>query len=63
MYVVCRVHPEDVADGRRTAALVVQHLFENCVQEDTRDCLEEIFEGFNTVVRDQWGSFVIQHSE
>ncbi|KAG8897964.1 hypothetical protein FRB99_007766 [Tulasnella sp. 403] len=44
-----------------TGSLVVQHLFENCVVEDTRDCLEEIFEGFHTVVRDQWGSFVIQH--
>ncbi|KAG8933441.1 hypothetical protein FRC02_011819 [Tulasnella sp. 418] len=44
-----------------TGSLVVQHLFENCVEEDTVDCLEEIFAGFDTVVRDQWGSFVIQH--
>ncbi|KAG9044764.1 hypothetical protein FS837_007558 [Tulasnella sp. UAMH 9824] len=44
-----------------TGSLVVQHLFENCVEEDTKDCLEEIFRGFHIVVKDQWGSFVIQH--
>ncbi|KAG8896418.1 hypothetical protein FRC01_011831, partial [Tulasnella sp. 417] len=44
-----------------TGSLVVQHLFENCVEEDTKDCLEEIFRGFHVVVKDQWGSFVIQH--
>ncbi|KIO24612.1 hypothetical protein M407DRAFT_55065, partial [Tulasnella calospora MUT 4182] len=44
-----------------TGSLVVQHLFENCVEEDTKDCLEEIFRGFQVVVKDQWGSFVIQH--
>ncbi|KAG8981301.1 hypothetical protein FRB94_009367 [Tulasnella sp. JGI-2019a] len=44
-----------------TGSLVVQHMFENCVEEDTRDCLEEVFSGFTAVVRDQWGAFVIEH--
>ncbi|KAG8872179.1 hypothetical protein FRB97_007904 [Tulasnella sp. 331] len=46
-----------------TGSLVVQHMFENCVEDDTRDCLEEVFSGFSAVVRDQWGAFVVQHRE
>lgn len=50
-------------DSLMPVALVVQHMFENCVEDDTRDCLEEVFSGFSAVVRDQWGAFVIQHRE
>ncbi|KAF8336945.1 armadillo-type protein [Cantharellus anzutake] len=44
-----------------TGSLVVQHAFENLEEADTRDLVDEILLGFDRVVRDSWGSWVVQH--
>ncbi|KAK9465360.1 armadillo-type protein [Lipomyces arxii] len=44
-----------------TGSLVVQNIFENCVEEDKRPCIEEIMENLDTVARGQWGNWVVQH--
>jgi hypothetical protein len=50
----------DIALGE-TGSLVVQNIFENCVEEDKKPCIEEIIANLDTVIRGQWGNWVIQH--
>ncbi|EEB05735.2 RNA-binding protein Mcp2 [Schizosaccharomyces japonicus yFS275] len=42
-------------------SLVVQNMFENCVEEDKRECIEEVISNLDTIARGQWGNWVIQH--
>ena len=55
-----------------TGSLVVQNIFENCLDQDKvfppverqliqRPCIEEILENVDTIARGQWGNWVIQH--
>ncbi|KAK7203020.1 armadillo-type protein [Myxozyma melibiosi] len=44
-----------------TGSLVVQNIFENCVEEDKRPCIEEVLENIDIIARGQWGNWVIQH--
>lgn len=44
-----------------TGSLVVQNIFENCVEEDKRPCIEEVLDNINVIARGQWGNWVIQH--
>lgn len=48
------------APGHKTmnlsAALVVQHAFENLDEEDTRDLVTEVLQSFDRIIRDAWGS-------
>jgi hypothetical protein len=44
-----------------TGSLVVQNVFENCVEEDRRPCVEEIIKKVDLIIKGQWGNWVIQH--
>ncbi|KAK9472099.1 armadillo-type protein [Dipodascopsis tothii] len=44
-----------------TGSLVVQNIFENCLEEDKRPCIEEVLENIDVITRGQWGNWVIQH--
>ncbi|KDQ15763.1 hypothetical protein BOTBODRAFT_173826 [Botryobasidium botryosum FD-172 SS1] len=44
-----------------TGSLVVQHAFENLDEREIEELVEEVLQGFDRVVKDQWGSWVIQH--
>ncbi|KAG4300707.1 hypothetical protein PCANB_003049 [Pneumocystis canis] len=50
----------DVALGE-TGSLVVQNIFENCLEEDKRPCIEEVLNKIDIVSKGQWGNWVIQH--
>ncbi|KAG4304687.1 hypothetical protein PORY_001740 [Pneumocystis oryctolagi] len=50
----------DVALGE-TGSLVVQNIFENCLEEDKRPCIEEVLNKIDIISRGQWGNWVIQH--
>ena len=39
-----------------TGSLVVQHAFENLDEREIKELVEEILQGFDKVVKDQWGS-------
>jgi hypothetical protein len=45
-----------LTDSISDIALVVQQAFENLEEDDKSDLVEEILEGFDRVVRDNWGS-------
>jgi hypothetical protein len=55
-----RGHWADVAMGE-TGSLVVQNIFENCVEEDKRPCIDEILANIGTITRGQFGNWCIQH--
>ncbi|KAK9449775.1 armadillo-type protein [Limtongia smithiae] len=44
-----------------TGSLVVQNIFENCVEEDKRPCIEEVIANMDVIARGQWGNWVVQH--
>lgn len=44
-----------------TGSLVVQNIFENCVDEDKKSCVDEVVENLDAIIRGQWGNWVIQH--
>lgn len=44
-----------------TGSLVVQNIFENCIEADRKPCIQEILEHIPTIIRGQWGNWVIQH--
>jgi pumilio RNA-binding family len=47
-----------------TGSLVVQTMFENMDDAgDKRVIVDEILENLQEVVKNQWGAFVVQHSE
>jgi hypothetical protein len=55
-------------DGRWTAvamgetgSLVVQNIFENCVEADKRPCIDEVLENIETIAKGQFGNWCIQH--
>ncbi|EPX71857.1 RNA-binding protein Mcp2 [Schizosaccharomyces octosporus yFS286] len=50
----------EVALGEN-GSLVVQNMFENCVEKDKQDCIEEVILHLDLIVRGQWGNWVIQH--
>ncbi|KAK3387025.1 armadillo-type protein [Podospora didyma] len=50
----------DVALGE-TGSLVVQNIFENCLEEDKRPCIEEVLANINIVAHGQFGNWCIQH--
>jgi hypothetical protein len=50
----------DVALGE-TSSLVVQNIFENCVEEDKRPCIEEVIENIDMIAHGQFGNWCIQH--
>ncbi|EPY49975.1 RNA-binding protein Mcp2 [Schizosaccharomyces cryophilus OY26] len=50
----------EVALGEN-GSLVVQNMFENCVEKDKHDCVEEVILHLDLIVRGQWGNWVIQH--
>ncbi|KKA30101.1 hypothetical protein TD95_003055 [Thielaviopsis punctulata] len=50
----------EVALGE-TGSLVVQNIFENCLEEDKRPCIEEVLKNINIVAHGQFGNWCIQH--
>ncbi|KAL2136714.1 hypothetical protein VTI74DRAFT_2125 [Chaetomium olivicolor] len=50
----------EVALGE-TGSLVVQNIFENCLEEDKRPCIEEVLANINIVAHGQFGNWCIQH--
>ncbi|KAL8757828.1 MAG: hypothetical protein Q9184_004109 [Pyrenodesmia sp. 2 TL-2023] len=50
----------DVALGE-TGSLVVQNIFENCLEEDKRPCIEEVLQNIDIVAHGQFGNWCIQH--
>lgn len=46
-----------------TGSLVVQNIFENCTEHERRPCIEEILCNVSTIIKGQWGNWVIQHVE
>jgi len=50
----------EVALGE-TGSLVVQNIFENCVEEDKRPCINEVLASIDVVAHGQFGNWCIQH--
>ncbi|OAA64416.1 pumilio-family RNA-binding repeat protein [Niveomyces insectorum RCEF 264] len=50
----------EVALGE-TGSLVVQNIFENCLEEDKRPCIEEVLQNISLVAEGQFGNWCIQH--
>ncbi|KAK6363294.1 hypothetical protein TWF730_000734 [Orbilia blumenaviensis] len=50
----------DIAVGE-TGSLVVQNIFENCLEEDKRPCVNEVLGNLDTIARGQFGNWCIQH--
>ncbi|KAI9799537.1 MAG: hypothetical protein M1825_004463 [Sarcosagium campestre] len=50
----------EVALGE-TGSLVVQNIFENCLEDDKRPCLSEVLANIDTVARGQFGNWCVQH--
>ncbi|KAG9233129.1 putative meiotic coiled-coil protein 2 [Amylocarpus encephaloides] len=50
----------EVALGE-TGSLVVQNIFENCLEEDKRPCIEEVLARIDIVAHGQFGNWCIQH--
>ncbi|EFW98751.1 pumilio-family RNA-binding repeat protein [Grosmannia clavigera kw1407] len=50
----------EVALGE-TGSLVVQNIFENCLEEDKRPCIEEVLGNIDVVAHGQFGNWCIQH--
>ncbi|KAL8712531.1 MAG: hypothetical protein Q9225_006938 [Loekoesia sp. 1 TL-2023] len=50
----------EVALGE-TGSLVVQNIFENCLEEDKRPCISEVLNNIDIVAHGQFGNWCIQH--
>lgn len=50
----------EVALGE-TGSLVVQNIFENCLEEDKRPCIEEVLAAIDIISHGQFGNWCIQH--
>lgn len=50
----------EVALGE-TGSLVVQNIFENCLEEDKRPCISEVLASIDVVAHGQFGNWCIQH--
>ncbi|KAJ9666125.1 hypothetical protein H2201_003803 [Coniosporium apollinis] len=50
----------EVALGE-TASLVVQNIFENCLEEDKRPCINEVLASIDVIAHGQFGNWCIQH--
>ncbi|KAI9716875.1 MAG: hypothetical protein M1812_005024 [Candelaria pacifica] len=50
----------EVALGE-TGSLVVQNIFENCLEEDKRPCIDEVLASIDTVAKGPFGNWCIQH--
>ncbi|CAK1362112.1 Meiotic coiled-coil protein 2 [Cercospora beticola] len=50
----------EVALGE-TGSLVVQNIFENCLEEDKRPCINEVLASIDVVAHGQFGNWCIQH--
>lgn len=44
-----------------TGSLVVQNIFENCLPEEKLECIYEVIDNLDKIIRGQWGNWVIQH--
>ncbi|CCX35443.1 Putative uncharacterized protein [Taphrina deformans PYCC 5710] len=50
----------EVAMGE-TGSLVVQNIFENCIESERFPCTQEILANIPTIVRGQWGNWIVEH--
>ncbi|KAF3941257.1 hypothetical protein ABW19_dt0209884 [Dactylella cylindrospora] len=50
----------EIAMGE-TGSLVVQNIFENCLEEDKRPCVNEVLSNLDVIARGQFGNWCIQH--
>ncbi|KAF8468376.1 armadillo-type protein [Kalaharituber pfeilii] len=50
----------EVALGE-TGSLVVQNIFENCLEEDKRPCISEVLASIDLIAHGQFGNWCIQH--
>ncbi|KAK3077830.1 hypothetical protein LTS18_009145, partial [Coniosporium uncinatum] len=50
----------EVALGE-TGSLVVQNIFENCLEEDKRPCINEVIGSIDVIAHGQFGNWCIQH--
>ncbi|KAJ4992802.1 hypothetical protein SVAN01_01848 [Stagonosporopsis vannaccii] len=50
----------EVALGE-TGSLVVQNIFENCLEEDKRPCINEVLASIDVIAQGQFGNWCIQH--
>lgn len=44
-----------------TGSLVVQNIFENCLEEDKRPCIDECLNAIDEISRGQFGNWCVQH--
>ncbi|OLL25955.1 Meiotic coiled-coil protein 2, partial [Neolecta irregularis DAH-3] len=44
-----------------TGSLVVQNIFENCTEDEKKECILEVLLSLDQVIRGKWGNWVIQH--
>lgn len=44
-----------------TGSLMVQNIFENCIEVEQLPCLAEIMNDIPAIIRGQWGNWVVQH--
>jgi hypothetical protein len=51
----------EVALGE-TGSLVVQNIFENCLEEDKRPCINEVLASIDVISHGQFGNWCIQHT-
>ncbi|KAF1810086.1 ARM repeat-containing protein [Eremomyces bilateralis CBS 781.70] len=51
---------DKVAMGE-TGSLVVQNVFENCLEEDKRPCINEVLASIDMICKGQFGNWCIQH--
>ncbi|RVD80667.1 uncharacterized protein DFL_008561 [Arthrobotrys flagrans] len=50
----------EIAMGE-TGSLVVQNIFENCLEEDKRPCVNEVLANLDMIARGQFGNWCVQH--
>ncbi|KAF3921452.1 hypothetical protein ABW21_db0205179 [Orbilia brochopaga] len=50
----------EIAMGE-TGSLVVQNIFENCLEDDKRPCVNEVLGNLDMIARGQFGNWCIQH--
>ncbi|KAF2723180.1 ARM repeat-containing protein [Polychaeton citri CBS 116435] len=50
----------EVALGE-TGSLVVQNIFENCLEDDKRPCIKEVLASIDVIAHGQFGNWCIQH--
>jgi hypothetical protein len=54
-------HSWNAVAKEETGSLVVQNIFENCLEDEKRECIDEILADLEDIAKGQWGNWVVQH--